>query len=191
MHEQHPTVREQILAAAIDAAADHGIARLSMADVARRAGLSRQTLYRHFPSKDVLVAEAVADETVSLVQQVAAVGDVDATPYDRLVASFAAALVAVREHPLLDRLVRTEPESLLPLLTADDGPVLVTVRAIVTGVLDENLAAIDATRRHRLADMVTRLLVSYAISPPEETAETLAAGLADLLVNGIATEVTS
>ena len=67
-----PTVRDQVLTAAVDAASIHGIAKLSMADVARLAGLSRQTVYRHFPSKDALVAEVIASETAHLADGVIA-----------------------------------------------------------------------------------------------------------------------
>ena len=50
---------ERILVATIEAASVHGIGRLSVADVAKRAGVSRPTVYKHFPSKDALVAAAV------------------------------------------------------------------------------------------------------------------------------------
>jgi AcrR family transcriptional regulator len=57
----------RILDAAVEAAALHGVARLSMSDVARQAGLSRPTLYRHFPSKQELMGAAVRREAMALV----------------------------------------------------------------------------------------------------------------------------
>ncbi len=53
------SIEQRLLDAGLEAATIHGIAKLSMGDVARRAGLSRQTLYRYFPSKDALVAAIV------------------------------------------------------------------------------------------------------------------------------------
>ena len=50
-------IEQRLLDAALEAATIHGITRMSMGDVARRAGLSRQTLYRYFPSKDDLINE--------------------------------------------------------------------------------------------------------------------------------------
>ena len=55
-------VEDRILDAAVEAAALHGIGRMSVADVAKRAGLSRPTVYKRFPSKDELVRATVERE---------------------------------------------------------------------------------------------------------------------------------
>ena len=163
-----PSVRQQLLDAALETATVHGIAKLSMGDVARRAGLSRQTLYRHFPSKDVLVAAVVAAETEQLIEQVTAASLGEQDPRDALEAAFAVALRVTRDHPLLDRLLRTEPESLLPLLTSDGGPVMTMVRSVVEQVIATHQPELDPLSLRRLADIVTRLLVSYAVSAPDD-----------------------
>lgn len=51
-----PTVRRQILAAATTTVREHGVDGLSVAAVLQRAGLSTRAFYRHFGSKDDLVA---------------------------------------------------------------------------------------------------------------------------------------
>ena len=175
-----PTVREQLLSAAIEAATIHGIAKLSVGDVAKRAGLSRQTLYRHFPSKEALIAEAVLAETVGLIETVTAADEHD-DPRAALEAGFLAALVATREHPLLDRLVRTEPEALLPLLITDGGPVMTQVRGVVEAIIAQRLPHLEALPLRRVADIVTRLLVSYAVSAPDDPPELVAAAIASFL----------
>lgn len=186
-----PDVRDRLLAAALEGATVHGIARLSMADVASRAGLSRQTLYRHFASKEVLVADLVVAETAALIARVVAAAQRHDDPRASLEAAFLTALEAAREHPLLDRLVRTEPETLLPLLTTDGGPVLVQVRGVVEAVLAERAivpadgGAPDPVELRRFADIVTRLFVSYAISAPDDPPEVVAAALARFLVDGV------
>ncbi|MGW9350636.1 DNA-binding transcriptional regulator, AcrR family [Nocardiopsis flavescens] len=53
--------RERILLAARDAFASHGI-DVPMATIARRAGVGTATLYRRFPTRDALVAEAFSDQ---------------------------------------------------------------------------------------------------------------------------------
>lgn len=187
-----PDVRERLRRAALEGATVHGIARLSMADVAARAGLSRQTLYRHFASKEALVADLVVAETAELIETVVAAGHRHDDPRASLEAAFEAALVGAREHPLLDRLLRTEPETLLPLLTTDGGPVLVQVRRVVESVLAERAivpndgAAPDPVELRRFADIVTRLFVSYAISAPDDPPDVVAAALARFLVDGVA-----
>lgn len=179
-----PPVREQILRAALEAASAHGISKLSMGDVARHAKLSRQTLYRHFPSKDALVAAVVEAETTALIDQVLLAGAAYDDPRDALEAAFAAALRVVRDHPLLDRLLRTEPEALLPLLTTDGGPVMVQVRSVVEAILGQRMPQLDALPLRQLADVVTRLLVSYAVSAPDDPPQVVASFVATFLAHG-------
>ena len=179
-----PSIRQQILTAAVDAATVHGIAKLSMGDVARQAKLSRQTLYRHFPNKDALIAEVVLAETDALIETVVAAGQEHQDPRDALAAGLLAALRAAREHPLLDRLIRTEPEALLPLLTTDGGPVMARVRSVVETILAERLGGLDPLPLRRFADIVSRLLISYAVSAPDDPPEEVATFVATFLTHG-------
>jgi hypothetical protein len=89
-----------------------------------------------------------------------------------------------REHPLLDRIVRTEPETLLPLLTADGGPAVPAIREAVEAVVAVRLPELDEVARRRAADALTRLLVSYAVSAPDDPPEVVATTLSHLLVDG-------
>ncbi len=185
------STRDRLLDAAVDVAADHGLAKLSVGDVAKRAGLSRQTLYKHFPSKDALVAEAVLREAASLAATVQAAEEAasaasDGDPRVSLAATIAATLHAAREHPLLDRLIRTEPEALLPLLIGDTGQVSGAVRALIEAIIVERLPHLDADGAHRAADLLARLLVSYAVSGPDEPPEAVGAFVAGALVDGLA-----
>ncbi|MEU4160186.1 TetR/AcrR family transcriptional regulator [Actinoplanes sp. NPDC026670] len=52
--------RERIVATAARLFREHGIAGVSVADVTAEAGLTHGGFYKHFASKDALVAEAVA-----------------------------------------------------------------------------------------------------------------------------------
>lgn len=51
-----PTVRREILAAASTTLREHGVDGLGIAAVLKRAGLSTRAFYRHFGSKDELIA---------------------------------------------------------------------------------------------------------------------------------------
>jgi AcrR family transcriptional regulator len=189
--DEQPTIRNRILDAAVEIAAEVGLTRLAVGDVAKRAGLSRQTLYRNFATKDALVTEAVAREAMSVAARVtSAASGSDASGPDVLRVSLAAALTAAREHPLLDGLIRTEPEVLLPLLTTDGGPVLSMVRTALDGILATSFAGLDEPVRCRLADILTRLLVSYAISPPSEPPDRVAEGMTSLLINQLGVDTT-
>lgn len=184
-------LRRELLDAALATATLHGLARLSMADVARAAGVSRQTLYRYFASKDELVTAMVGAETAVLIQHVVAAAAAHEDPQASLEAGLAAALQVLREHPLLDRLLTTEPETLLPLLTTGGGPVMGQVRDVVADLLAARTPGLDDGARRQLADVVTRLLVSYAASAPEDPPEVVAAFVARFLVRGVAADATT
>lgn len=53
--------REQILACAVEAIAELGYGRASLAEIARRAGVSKGVVSYYFPGKDRLLEQVVAD----------------------------------------------------------------------------------------------------------------------------------
>ena len=176
---------ERILQAAVEVAAVHGVTRLSVLDVAKRAGLSRPTLYKHFPSKDALVAAAVQREAAAMADAVRTVVDSIDAPQAALEAGVLGALRLVRDHPLLDRVVRTEPEVLVPLLTTDASPVMGALRLPVEEMVLRKYPALDHVARRRVADLLVRLLISYALSAPDDPPDVVASMVAAVLVGGI------
>jgi hypothetical protein len=107
-------------------------------------------------------------------------------PRDALEAGVLLALRLVRAHPLLDRVVRTEPEVLVTLLTTDDQLVMAAIRAPVEQMIATKFPGLDVVVERRLADMLSRLLVSYALSAPDDPPEVVAALVADLVTHGVA-----
>lgn len=175
----------RILDAAIEAAAVHGLSRLSMSDVAARAGISRPTLYKRFASKDALVAEAVLREADGMVEQVLAAAAEHDDPARALTDAVLVTLRLAREHPLLDRIVRTEPEALVPLLIADPNPVLSFGRTATEAVVAAKAPELSPLAVRRLADILLRLLVSYALTPPDDPPEVVAAAVAGVVTAGL------
>ena len=133
-------------------------------------------------------------EAVELVSLVLTAADDHPEPREALEAAFVTALLLTREHPLLDRIIGTEPEALLPYLTTDrvggDGgvggaAVLLFVRTAAETLIRERLAdRIDELSLRRLADVIARLLVSYAVSAPDDPPEVVAAVMATILLDG-------
>ena len=177
--------RERILDAAIEAASIHGVSRMSVSDVAKRAGLSRPTLYKHFPSKESLVAAATLREAVRLIDGVVMAADAHDDPRAALEAGVLTALHLTRAHPLLDRVVRTEPESLVPFLVSDGGPVMSAGRGAVEGLIHRKMTGLDDVAVRRVADTLMRLLVSYALSAPDDPPEVVAASIAQFITTGV------
>ncbi len=181
------SARDRLLDATVEAAAVHGLAKLSVGDVARAAGLSRQTLYKHFPSKGALIAEAVGREAGAMIAAVASAADAHDDPRDALEAAIVTTLRLAREHPLLDRLVNTEPEALLPLLVSSQSSVMASVSSAVEQIIERKVPGLAPDQLRQSADLLTRVLVSYGVSPPAEPPEQVAAFMADLVSYGLVT----
>ncbi len=76
-----PDLKEACLTEALTIIEQEGVERLSLREVARRLGVSHQAPYRHFPSRDHILAEIVArafDGFARHLDQHATSGDPDA-----------------------------------------------------------------------------------------------------------------
>jgi AcrR family transcriptional regulator len=106
---------DAILDAARESVARFGIRRTTLSDIARLAGVSRMTVYRRYPDLPAVIRDLMTREFGSLMDEIdASVDGPDGRA--RLVARAHAAVRALREHPLLRKLLETEPELLLPYL---------------------------------------------------------------------------
>lgn len=68
--------RESLLAAAEEVFAERGV-EASVADIARRAGVAKGTVFRHFASKDDLIASLVCEHLVTLTDAAHRLSDAD------------------------------------------------------------------------------------------------------------------
>lgn len=177
--------RDRLLDAALRVVADRGLARLSLDAVARAAGLSRQTVYRHFGNRDGLVTAVILREEEAFLTAIRAAAARHADPRPSMEAALAAGLRVAREHPLLDRLLRDEPEALLPYLTTSGGPVLSAARPAIEGLLADRMPHLSPVQVQRAAETATRLFISYTIHPSEDPIDEVAAGLAELILDGL------
>ena len=184
-HSQEEATRARILDAAFACAGRHGVGRTTLSDVAREARLSRQTLYRYYASKhDLFMALVIREEKVLFEQLKRAIA-----PHKELrpavEAAFRTMLVAMRAHPLLDRVMASEPQELLPYLTVEANPVRDMAVRMMEQVFAERAAGVSPILAHRAAEISSRLITSYAIMPPDDDAEVVAAELAELVCNGL------
>lgn len=158
-----PEVRTRILGAAVAEAGAIGLGRLTVEGVARRAGVGRATVYRHFPGgREQVLSEAVTWEVAryfgDLVARLEGIDDV-AT---RLEQGIIRGRGLLAEHAVFQRVVDTEPERLLPHLSQSAPLVQAAVR--------------DHLRPHlEAADLVPG-------ADPEEAADWLARNVLSLLM---------
>ncbi len=157
---------DRVAAAALEEFAEYGIRRTTMDDVARRAGVSRMTVFRRFASKQGLVEVVIACEVRRGMEELGRVWEGGETLEERLVEGFAFAGRFARGHPLFDRLLRSEPEVLLPLLTVDGGPVLELYRSLIAQRLQAEVDAGRATTSDidGVAEVIARLAISLLLT---------------------------
>lgn len=183
-HETGNDTERQIVDAAYEAVAVFGITRLSLADVAKRAHLSRQTLYRYFPSKADLLEAVVRREEQRFRDAIRTA--TRGAPDDRaaLRIAIATTLDAIRTHPLVERLLETEPETLVPYLAVGGLPGPDTPH-LMTGLLSQLVPDLEHRDAERAADVLGRLVISYVLDPLEEEPAEFADWFVRLLFDGM------
>jgi AcrR family transcriptional regulator len=106
---------------------DVGWRRTTLTEVARRAGVSRMTIYRTWPDMAAVLADLMTREwgevvaTAVVAADGSLVGDQRATVADHLVDIVVATTRALRDNELFVRIVELDPELLLPYLLTRRG----------------------------------------------------------------------
>lgn len=156
--------RTRILAATVTCLGRYGIAKTTVDDAAREAGVARATVYRQFPDgKDQLITEAITWAVAQFFTELAQAVD-DAPDFATLLErALAHAHRAVDEHEVLQKVLETEPERLLPQLTQSAPMMQLAIR----GYFAEKLAheqlrpGVDI---EQAADWLARMGLSFILA---------------------------
>jgi AcrR family transcriptional regulator len=104
------TIDLAILDAARDCVEEFGVRRTTLTEVARRAGVSRPTVYRRWPDTGSLVAELLVRELRAIVT---ASMPTAGTARIRLVEGVVAGAATIRSNPLFGKIFRTDTDLML------------------------------------------------------------------------------
>ncbi|MGL4255479.1 TetR/AcrR family transcriptional regulator [Microbacterium sp.] len=153
-----------LLDAALAEVLAHGIRRTTASDIARRAGVSRQTLYRYWPDAQAIFAALVTRELLAVLPASAP----EPQSIDDLVALLAGTADSVRRLPLVDRLRDTDPELFARYIldrlgTSQRVIVAETARRLRAG---QRAGYVRAGDPERLAAMVLLIAQSAVQSAP-------------------------
>jgi AcrR family transcriptional regulator len=162
-------LREALLDAAAEVLRERGWRRTRMADVASRAGVSRQTLYQHFGARDAVAQALLLRETDRFVHQVGlAVSDHAHDAQAAVAAAFEVFLAAVADHVLIKSLrVRDGADEFAGLLAQHGPPLLEAARLRLETCFATTWPGGDAADRRLVAECVVRLAMSYLTLPSE------------------------
>lgn len=152
----------RVLDATLACIARWGIAKTSLDDVAREAGLSRATIYRLLPGgKDTLVEAVVVAEVDRFLGGLGARLTAAGSLRELLVHGILFASRELQDHRALQYVLANEPEQILPHVAFSRfDRVLEEASAKLAPALAPHLGESAA----RTAEWVTRLVVSYALA---------------------------
>lgn len=106
---------EQILDAAVVEIERRGFRRVVLDDVARRAGVSRTTIYRRFANKDELVGAVIERENAKLFADIAVELKAAGPQSNYYVEAFTSSIQRFRRHRVLHQMIIDEPGLVLEL----------------------------------------------------------------------------
>jgi len=166
MHTTRRVDDDVLLDAARECILDIGFRRITLTDVARRASVSRMTVYRRFTDVRSLVADLMTREFGELLTKAAADAANAHTNRERLVSAAVAGVRELWADPLLDRLLDLDPELLLPYVVSRIG----STQRFVEQVLQAKIEAgqVDGSIRQGDSKVISRgvylALQSFALS---------------------------
>ena len=174
-------LRDALVGAARDLTVAHGWAGVRMVDVARAAGVSRQTVYNEFDGRAGLAEAIAVREIERFVHAVRT--ELFAHGADVRAAAYAAVLHTLREAAgnALVRAILTSArggaDELLPYLTTRSDAALALAGAVIAEWAAVHLPEAGAEEVALAGDAVIRLTISHIMLPsgtPEATAAALA-----------------
>ncbi len=182
------TVRDCVLAV--------GVRRTTLTDVARRAGVSRMTLYRRWPDVRTLVGDLMTREWVSVALAAMPERREGGSARAHLVEGLVTGVRAFRAHPLFVKILDVDPDLLLPYVLDRRGASQDALLELVAGVLEEGHTDGSVRPGHlvRQARSVLLIVQSFTLSlrtmteedEPGLTSEAFLGELRDILERTLA-----
>lgn len=114
--QRHTPSLDPLLAATRACVLEVGLRRTTLADVARRARVSRMTVYRQYGDLQAIVSALLTSELLGLLDEARAEVATLATARERLVGAGVRVVERLAVHPLWCKVLDLDPELLLPLV---------------------------------------------------------------------------
>ncbi|WP_329286042.1 TetR/AcrR family transcriptional regulator [Streptomyces sp. NBC_00691] len=148
---------DPVLDAARDCVLAVGVRRTTLTDIARRAGVSRMTIYRRWPDVRSLVGDLMTREWIAVAAGAMPPADEDRPERERIVAGLVAGAAAFRAHPLFHKIIDVDPELLLPYILDRRGASQDALLGLLHTALEDGHE--DGSVRRVRADLQARSLL--------------------------------
>jgi len=167
-------LRNSLLDAAVQLLERRPWGRVTMGDIAATAGVSRQTLYKEFGSRNAFVQALVLREVDRFIDPVArSIAEHVDDPRAAVSAALGVFLMAAASHPLIRTVVAGDgTDELLRLFTTQGSPVLNRAVARLAGILLDGWPQVARGDAELFAECMVRLAVSLAALPDSPTGMT-------------------
>lgn len=175
-------LRDSVLDAMRDLLLTRDWSAITLSDVARAAGISRQTIYNEFGSRQGLAqgyAIRLADRLVDTVKAAldANIGNI----YESFLQGFRAFFEETAADPLvISLLTGVAKPDLLQLITTDSAPIITRSSERLSTAFTQTWLATSDDDANVLSRAIVRLCLSYVSMPPESDHD-VAADLARLM----------
>ena len=164
---------EAILDAAVVEFERHGFRRVALDDVARRARVSRTTIYRRFANKDDLVAAVIERENARLFSDIAAELKQAGPQSNYYVEAFTLSILKFRRHRVLDRMIADEPGLVLEMAGQYYGAAIERMADALRVIFPPGFAErIGEQAVTELADTILRYAAMALLLPSAQPLET-------------------
>ncbi|GAC1402403.1 MAG: hypothetical protein NVSMB60_18680 [Mycobacterium sp.] len=158
--------RAHIIAAASRCLANVGLERTSLTAIATESGVSRQTIYKYFATRDEIIVEALETEAAEASERIMAIARNNATAAGYVVELLMSAYSEFKRNPAISPIISVleGPDARARVLTPD---VAVTVRHFLEPILSylpERASDLD-----EMTETYMRFLLSLLIFESEST----------------------
>ncbi|ORA57642.1 TetR/AcrR family transcriptional regulator [Mycobacteroides franklinii] len=155
--------RERLLDAARAEFVAHGFRRAAVADIAKRAKVSRQTLNRRCGDKDDMVSSVVGREVLQFFLQLAPLLDPGDKVEDQVVEVFVTGMRECRVNPVVAALKEYEAESMsLRLFETEHGNYQLALSVLAMRLMGDGYPEAGAKQA---AELIMRITATLLLAP--------------------------
>ncbi|MEW2249233.1 TetR/AcrR family transcriptional regulator [Streptomyces sp. NPDC006975] len=157
---------DPVLDAVRDCVLAVGVRRTTLTDVARRAGVSRMTLYRRWPDVRSLVGDLMTREWIGVATAAMPERTPRRSARELIVEGLVRGVEAFRAHPLFNKIVDVDPELLLPYVLDRRGASQEALLDLLAGGVRDGHAdgSVRAGHPERQARALLLVVQSFTLS---------------------------